>query len=100
MLKVLYMYLPINSWNMYFYASTNAPFVFMLILTIQKNKLIKPIVNFSGVAWGCRWSWDTVGVFKEICYCETNNCNGASSVKMSFASVAIVFVGFLLRRFL
>lgn len=53
-----------------------------------------------GVAWGCRWSWDTVGVFKEICYCETNNCNGASSIKVSFASVAIVFTGFLLRRFL
>lgn len=67
---------------------------------LKKKQLIKPIINFLGVAWGCRWSWDTVGVFKEICYCETNNCNGASSVKMSFASVAIVFVGFLLRKFL
>ncbi|XP_062598903.1 uncharacterized protein LOC134260349 [Saccostrea cucullata] len=53
-----------------------------------------------GVAWGCRWQWDTVGVFKEICYCESNNCNGAGQVKMSFTAVAMVFVGYLLRRFL
>lgn len=57
-------------------------------------------LHSTGVAWGCRWSWDTVGVFKEICYCETNNCNGASGVKVSFASIAVIFVGYILRKFL
>lgn len=57
-------------------------------------------MNFLGVVWGCRWFWDIVGVFKEICYCEINNCNGVFSIKMSFVFVVIVFMGFFLRRFL
>merc|ERR1712226_1085017 len=30
-----------------------------------------------GVAWGCRWSWSEVGVFKNTCYCESDGCNGS-----------------------
>ncbi|KAL5018701.1 hypothetical protein ScPMuIL_004423 [Solemya velum] len=42
-----------------------------------------------GVAWGCRWSWDEVGVFKEICYCEASGCNGASIVRVG--QVLVIF---------
>ncbi|KAK3579499.1 hypothetical protein CHS0354_028320 [Potamilus streckersoni] len=43
-----------------------------------------------GVAWGCRWQWDDVGVFKNTCYCESDGCNGASSVSISFLFATIL----------
>lgn len=33
--------------------------------------------TLSGVAWGCRWSWDEAGVFTETCYCDEDGCNAA-----------------------
>ncbi|CAG2227634.1 unnamed protein product [Mytilus edulis] len=44
----------------------------------------------SGVAWGCLWSWDTVGVFREICYCESNRCNSAAGLHLSLLSAIFV----------
>ncbi|WAQ96864.1 hypothetical protein MAR_029554 [Mya arenaria] len=43
-----------------------------------------------GVAWGCRWSWDNVGVFKNTCYCETDGCNGARSLSVNLMLAAIL----------
>ncbi|KAK6187849.1 hypothetical protein SNE40_005783 [Patella caerulea] len=37
-----------------------------------------------GVAWGCRWSWDYTGVFRETCYCEDKDgCNGVGKLSLS-----------------
>lgn len=44
-----------------------------------------------GVAWGCRWSWDHVGVFKEICYCESDRCNNAPPVVKSGLLTTLMF---------
>lgn len=54
-----------------------------------------------GVAWGCRWSWDNVGVFKNTCYCESDGCNGSSGIRVNvvLASVLAAF-GVLLKQFL
>ena len=43
-----------------------------------------------GVAWGCRWSWDNVGVFKNTCYCEADGCNGSSTVSFNLAMAALL----------
>ncbi|KAK3759042.1 hypothetical protein RRG08_022031 [Elysia crispata] len=38
-----------------------------------------------GVAWGCRWSWDYTGVFRETCYCEDKDgCNSSSGMIPGF----------------
>ncbi|XP_045214408.2 uncharacterized protein LOC123564711 [Mercenaria mercenaria] len=54
-----------------------------------------------GVAWGCRWSWDNVGVFKNTCYCESDGCNGSSgtSVNIVLASV-LAALGVIMKQFL
>ncbi|KAL4240152.1 hypothetical protein ACF0H5_000946 [Mactra antiquata] len=54
-----------------------------------------------GVAWGCRWSWDNVGVFKNTCYCESDGCNSSTSIKMNvlLASLLVMF-GLWLKRLL
>lgn len=44
-----------------------------------------------GVAWGCRWSWDHVGVFKEICYCESDRCNSAPPAVKSGLLTTLMF---------
>lgn len=32
-----------------------------------------------GVAWGCKWEYETNGVFIERCYCDDRDgCNGSS----------------------
>lgn len=45
-----------------------------------------------GVASGCRWSWDNVGVFKNTCYCESDGCNSSTnvSVNMMMASILVI----------
>ncbi|KAK3091434.1 hypothetical protein FSP39_019861 [Pinctada imbricata] len=54
-----------------------------------------------GVAWGCRWSWDTVGVFKEICYCESDRCNTATISRLNMIlATATVLLSFLIRKIL
>ncbi|XP_041362582.1 uncharacterized protein LOC121378470 [Gigantopelta aegis] len=46
-----------------------------------------------GVAWGCRWSWDYTGVFKETCYCEDRDgCNGSSRVTISSLLAVVCFI--------
>ncbi|XP_052071957.1 uncharacterized protein LOC127710233 [Mytilus californianus] len=54
----------------------------------------------SGVAWGCLWSWDTVGVFREICYCESNRCNSAAGLHLSLLSAMCVVITAYLVKFL
>jgi hypothetical protein len=42
------------------------------------------------VAWGCRWTWDYTGVFRETCYCEDRDgCNAASSMSFTFISTLL-----------
>ncbi|XP_067673188.1 UPAR/Ly6 domain-containing protein crok-like [Haliotis asinina] len=46
-----------------------------------------------GVAWGCRWSWDYTGVFRETCYCEDKDgCNSSSRVHISLVLAVICFL--------
>ncbi|ESO89087.1 hypothetical protein LOTGIDRAFT_154166 [Lottia gigantea] len=46
-----------------------------------------------GVAWGCRWSWDYTGVFRETCYCETSDgCNGVDRISTGFLLSFICFL--------
>ena len=53
----------------------------------------------SGVAWGCRWSWDTVGVWKEICYCESDKCNSATQTNIHLLlATTFVLVGFAIGK--
>ncbi|KAK7506378.1 hypothetical protein BaRGS_00002490 [Batillaria attramentaria] len=43
-----------------------------------------------GVAWGCRWTWDYTGVFRETCYCEDRDgCNGSGQLSWSIALALI-----------
>ena len=54
-----------------------------------------------GVAWGCRWSWDNVGVFRNTCYCESDGCNGASSLRLnSLWASMLALVCLAVKRFL
>ena len=45
-----------------------------------------------GVAWGCRWRWDEVGVFKNTCYCEADGCNGSSTISLNLLLAAVLGV--------
>ncbi|KAK7111863.1 UPAR/Ly6 domain-containing protein crok-like [Littorina saxatilis] len=43
-----------------------------------------------GVAWGCRWTWDYTGIFRETCYCEDRDgCNGANHMSFSLLSAVL-----------
>jgi len=54
-----------------------------------------------GVAWGCRWSWDNVGVFRNTCYCESDGCNGSSSLRVNvLLATTLGLVGLFVKRFL
>ncbi|KAL8573169.1 hypothetical protein ACOMHN_036154 [Nucella lapillus] len=49
-----------------------------------------------GVAWGCRWTWDYTGVFRETCYCEDRDgCNGTSPLSFSLLSTLPLLLAFL-----
>ena len=38
-------------------------------------------VLYTGVAWGCRWTYEENGVWREVCYCEDRDgCNGSSNL--------------------
>ncbi|KAH3867189.1 uncharacterized protein LOC127867482 [Dreissena polymorpha] len=43
-----------------------------------------------GIAWGCRWSWDNVGVFRNTCYCQHDACNSAGSMSLNVMLVALL----------
>ncbi|GFO23352.1 expressed conserved protein [Plakobranchus ocellatus] len=46
-----------------------------------------------GVAWGCRWSWDYTGVFRETCYCEDKDgCNSSDRQTPAFALLLLLSV--------
>lgn len=54
-----------------------------------------------GVAWGCRWSWDHVGVFKNTCYCERDGCNGSNAVSINMLlAISMAVLGVVLKKYL
>ncbi|KAK2166864.1 hypothetical protein LSH36_34g04079 [Paralvinella palmiformis] len=49
----------------------------------------------SGVAWGCQWTFEENGVWREVCYCEDRDgCNGASNLHinhgLAMSSIAVI----------
>ncbi|ESO03974.1 hypothetical protein HELRODRAFT_111906 [Helobdella robusta] len=46
----------------------------------------------TGVAWGCKWSYEEDGVWKEMCYCDDRDgCNHASPSQSSL-SILLLFL--------
>lgn len=58
----------------------------------------------TGVAWGCRWSYEDNGVWKETCYCaDRDGCNASSLSKVPLKIVTLLLVAAvvkMLHRFL
>lgn len=48
----------------------------------------------TGVAWGCRWTFEDNGVWKETCFCEDRDgCNGAGLIKTNLlVIIAMIFI--------
>ena len=54
------------------------------------------IIFCTGVAWGCRWTWDYTGIFRETCYCEDRDgCNGAGHLSVSLLSAVLAALAVL-----
>ena len=54
------------------------------------------IILCTGVAWGCRWTWDYTGIFRETCYCEDKDgCNSAGQLSFSVLSAVLALLAIL-----
>lgn len=50
----------------------------------------------TGVAWGCRWTYEENGVWKETCYCEDRDgCNSGNSLRVTLLLLLPALVSLL-----
>ncbi|GAB6029332.1 hypothetical protein CHUAL_005099 [Chamberlinius hualienensis] len=54
------------------------------------------LVSETGVTNYCNWGHDENGVYWEECYCATNECNAASSVRFHYIMAILPFLALLL----
>uniref|UniRef100_A0A0A1WWD6 Probable alpha-galactosidase B n=1 Tax=Zeugodacus cucurbitae TaxID=28588 RepID=A0A0A1WWD6_ZEUCU len=52
-------------------------------------------VSDTGVTGVCNWGVYENGVYWEECYCSSDSCNGASSIKLSKKSFAIAIIALI-----
>ncbi|KAK8725299.1 hypothetical protein OTU49_010804 [Cherax quadricarinatus] len=57
-------------------------------------------VTETGVTNMCNWGVDPIGVYWEECYCTSDGCNGSSTIKSSYFTIATAALAlmFLMRN--